>query len=206
MPENNVIENLRNKLPWSDFFSIMEREGFLKYSSLSGFTRSRTENFTNSFISGFIMLIGNKIQGGAIRDPSHLHLIPRVIFRPKTEIQLQKIIINSQKFKIPITFASGKTGLSGGYVNYAIIVDLEDLHSYSKPFIIDVKNEIVKVEQGVLISDLIKWVQYISNKRLIFPIQPTSALKLPVRVGGLISSNASGITSGKLGAAEDWIN
>jgi FAD/FMN-containing dehydrogenase len=69
----------------------------------------------------------------------------------------------------------------------------------------DFKKEDIIVEQSALVSDLIKYVQFFSKGKYIFPIQPASALKLPVRVGGIISSNASGVTSGKLGSAEDWI-
>jgi FAD/FMN-containing dehydrogenase len=69
----------------------------------------------------------------------------------------------------------------------------------------DFKNDTVLVNQNVLVSDLIKFTLLRSNTKFIFPVQPASALKLPVRVGGLIASNASGITSGKLGSVEDWI-
>ncbi|MHA1658291.1 MAG: FAD-binding oxidoreductase, partial [Promethearchaeota archaeon] len=200
-----LINHLRNSFPWSKFFSAMERQGFKKCTSIIVPEISKKNNSSEFFQAGYIMLVDNLIQSGAIRDISHLYLATRVIFRPKTEKQLRKIIINSQKFKIPVTFASGKTGLSGGYVNFAIIVDLDDLHSFAEPFVIDLKNKLIKVEQAALISDLIKWIQYFSKGKLIFPVQPTSALRLPVRVGGLISTNASGLTSGKLGAAEDWV-
>ncbi len=200
-----MIEHLRDNLPWDDFISEMESEGFVKFPTL---TPSDLENIRKSdaeFEPGFIMVVGDPIQSGAIRDVSHLHLLPYIIFRPNTEAQLRKIVISSRKFKISITFAGGKTGLSGGYSNYGIIVDLEDFHSLPKPFTLDLEKKQITAEQGVKVCDLIKWVPYLSNGQFIFPVQPASSLKLPVLVGGIISSNSSGVTSGKLGAAFDWI-
>jgi FAD/FMN-containing dehydrogenase len=114
-------------------------------------------------------------------------------------------VIESQNFKIPITFASGKTGLSGGFANFGILVDLENMHSNLEPILLDIARNKVYAEQSVLVSDLIKIVNFKSKGKKIFPVQPASSLKLPVRVGGLIASNASGITSGKLGATIEWI-
>jgi FAD/FMN-containing dehydrogenase len=193
-----IIEYLQKSLPWKDFLYELSKQGFQISNSL----HNRNKNSLNS---GIIIIVDNLISSGTIRDTSLLSLTPYVISRPKTEEQLRKIVILSRKFKVPITFASGKTGLSGGFSNFGILVDLENMHSNAKPIIIDMHNNRIYAEQSVLISDLIKIVKYKSKGKFIFPIQPASALKLPVRLGGLIASNASGITSGKLGAAEEWI-
>lgn len=196
MGKNIIFQRLTSKISWNSFFSQMENEGFIRVSSI----KPSTQNYT-----GNLMLVGDIIQSGSLKDPSFLYLTPHVIFRPKTEKQLSKIVINSRNFNIPITFASGKTGLSGGYANYGILVDLADLHSYISPISLNLEKQEILSEQGVLVSDLMKLVSYKSRRRFIFPTQPASAYKLPVRVGGLISSNASGITSGKLGSVEDWL-
>ncbi|MFW9770871.1 MAG: FAD-binding oxidoreductase [Candidatus Heimdallarchaeota archaeon] len=205
MEKDNIIKSLQKKLPWDKFLSIMEEEGFIKTRSPNFFQLTNIEVYKEAFLSGKALIVNSKVQSAGLNDPSHLNLTPYVIFRPRTEDQLKAIISHSQELKIPITFAGGKTGLSGGYSNYGITVDLADLHSFEDPFKIDFKREEIVVEQSALISDLIKYVQFLSNGKFIFPIQPASALKLPVRVGGIISSNASGVTSGKLGSAEDWI-
>jgi len=205
MEKDNIIKSLQKKLPWDKFLSFMETEGFIVTSSPNFSQLTNIEEYKNVFLSGKVIFIDCKIQSAGLNDPSHLNLTPYVLFRPRTEEQLRSIIIHSQELKIPLTFAGGKTGLSGGYSNYGIIVDLADLHSFKEPFTINFKKEEIHVEQSVLISDLIKHVQFFSNGEYIFPIQPASALKLPVRVGGVISSNASGVTSGKLGSAEDWV-
>lgn len=203
--ESHLIEELREKLPWKQFLEVMENHGFVKVNSIKLNNATGIPEKKENLQSGFKMLIDNKIHSNSIRDPSLLSLNPYIIFRPLTELQLRYIILASQNFKIPITFASGKTGLSGGYSNYGIIVDLANLHSFDSPINLDIIKEEINVEQSVLISDLIKLVPFRTNGKYIFPVQPASAYKLPVRVGGIISSNASGITSGKLGAVEDWL-
>jgi len=190
MENNNIIKILQRDLPWDTFLSNMELEGFIKTRSPNFSQLSNITEYKKLFLSGKAIIVNNKVQSLGLHDPSHLYLTPYVLFRPKTEEQLKIIIIHAQKLKIPITFASGKTGLSGGYSNYGITVDLADLHSFKEPFKINFKKE-----------EIIAF----SDGEYIFPIQPASALKLPVRLGGVISSNASGITSGKLGSAEDWI-
>jgi len=205
MKQISLIKDLQNRLSWEDFIKEMERNGFIKQSYVKTSDSSGSKANFQSIQTGYVMLVDDPIQASSIRDTSLLHVRPFILFKPKVESQLQVILRNSKKFDIPITFAGGKTGLSGGYGNYGIIVDTVDLDSYEEPFKYNFKNNTVRVNQNVLISDLIKYTIRRSNNNLIFPVQPASSLKLPVRVGGLIASNASGVTSGKLGSAENWV-
>ena len=205
MEQSSLIKNLQLGLPWNQFMKEMEKLGFYRETLINTSKETQCKSSYQSRQNGYIMLVGNPIQGSAIRDVSLLHLRPHILFQPKTEIQLREILHNSQKFGIPITFAGGKTGLSGGYSNYGIIIDMVKFQYYEEPFTFNFKNNTVRVNQNVLISDLIKYTIIRSNNELIFPVQPASSLKLPVRVGGLIASNASGVTSGKLGSVEEWI-
>jgi glycolate oxidase len=205
MCKNMLIKHLQDALPWSDFLEAMETLGFRRFHSIDPSKLSSDQQYKKLINSGKAIIVNSKVQSLGLKDPSLLSLIPYVIFRPITETQLKEIVIQSQKYKIPITFAAGKTGLSGGFANYAIIVDMTELHSLGVPYKLNLQKEQILVEQGVLVSDLIKVVPIKTNQELIFPIQPASALKLPVRIGGIISSNASGVTSGKLGATEDWL-
>ncbi len=205
MKQISLIKDLQNRLLWDKFVNNMEREGFFKLTHIKTSKVLESKFNYQSIQSGYVMLVGNLIQASVIRDTSHLHIRPYILFRPKEESQLRVILKNSQKNNIPITFAGGKTGLSGGYSNYGIIIDMVDFQSYKEPIRYDFKKNTVRVNQNVLISDLIKYTLLRSDNKLIFPVQPASSLKLPVRVGGLIASNASGITSGKLGSAENWV-
>ena len=206
MKQISLIKDLQNRLHWDEFVTNMEREGFFKLSYIKTSKVSESKFNYQAIQSGSVMLVGDPIQASAIRDTSHLHIRPYILFRPKVESQLRVILKNSQKYNIPITFAGGKTGLSGGYSNYAIIIDMIDFQSYKEPMRFDFKNNTVRVNQNVLVSDLIKYTLLRSENKLIFPVQPASSYKLPVRVGGLIASNASGITSGKLGSVENWVD
>ncbi|MFX0074946.1 MAG: FAD-binding oxidoreductase, partial [Candidatus Hermodarchaeota archaeon] len=201
----SLIKDLQNRLPWSKFIEEMEELGFCKQNSINTYSEAESKSSYQSRQNGYVMLVGNPIQGSTIRDTSLLHLRPYILFRPKVESQLRAILQTSRKFGIPITFAGGKTGLSGGYSNYGIIVDMVEFQSFEKPFVFNFNKNTVTVNQNVLISDLIKYTIKRSNNELIFPVQPASSLKLPVRVGGLIASNASGVTSGKLGSVENWV-
>ena len=205
MKQISLIKDLQNRLSWDNFINNMEREGFFKLTYIKPSKASESKFNYQSIQSGYVMLVGDPIQASVIRDTSHLHIRPYVLFRPKVESQLRVILKNSQAFNISITFAGGKTGLSGGYSNYGIIVDMVDFRFYKEPFRYDFKNNTVRVNQNVLVSDLIKYTLVRSDNKLIFPVQPASSYKLPVRVGGLIASNASGITSGKLGSVENWV-
>jgi hypothetical protein len=107
MEKKSLIKDLQDKLPWEKFLNNMERDGFIKLSSIMVSKISKSKNYYQSIHSGLVMLVGDPIQASVIRDTSHLHIRPYILFRPKIETQLRVIIKNSQKFKIPITFAGG---------------------------------------------------------------------------------------------------
>jgi len=203
MPNKSIVLNLQQSFQWKEFIDSLREYGFFPLDKDIDFTEEK--NIENMSKHGYGMIINNPIHSGPQRDPSLLYLEPYILLRPATEIQLEIIIKSSQKYKIPISFCSGKTGLSGGYSNFGILVDLTSLHSFSEPILINSTVETVRAEQGVKVSDLIKLIPYKTNNEFIFPIQPSSACKLPVRVGGIVSTDASGITSGKLGSARAWI-
>ena len=183
------------------FIEDLENQGFTRFSNLS------LSKFRNISQSGFGMVLkkDNPIFAGSIQDCSFLHFSPEVLLKPVSRDQIVHIVIASRNHKIPITFASGKTGLSGGFANPYVVVDLECLKSLEKSYNINQIENWIMVDQNFLVSDLIRKVPLDTNDKFLFPVQPSSAFKLPVRIGGLIATNASGVTSGKLGAIEDWI-
>ena len=205
MNDRNLVKFLQESLPWNEFLDALESSGFKRFHTIDTIKLSSDLRYKKMINSGSAIIVNSKVLSLGLKDPSLLSLSPYILFRPITENQLKTIIVHAQEYKIPITFAAGKTGLSGGFANYAAIIDLSELQSLDYQYEIDLNKEVIKVEQRVLVSDLIKLVPIKTNKEFIFPVQPASALKLPVRVGGLIASNASGVTSGKLGAAEDWV-
>jgi FAD/FMN-containing dehydrogenase len=187
-------------LPQRDaFYSEIEKAGFKSFKSLNYPERSKILQ------SGWGVAVDDPIFGGTISDASFLHLKPTFLFRPITIEQLTVIVKLAYQYKMPLTVASGRSGLSGGYANPGIIVDIEVLKSMEHPFIYNFDEEWVRADQSVLVAELIRRTPMMSNNKFIFPVQPSSAFKLPVKVGGLIGSDASGVTSGKLGAIREWI-
>ncbi|MHA1744943.1 MAG: FAD-binding oxidoreductase, partial [Promethearchaeota archaeon] len=156
--------------------------------------------------SGWGMVLENPVHGGSLKDCSLLHFLPAIILRPKTVVQLQHIVTLGFRFQIPLTFAAGKTGLSAGYANPYCVVDLEGLHTLPAPIVVDLEHHMITVDQHVLVSALIRLVPMKTDDLWIFPTQPSSSFKLPVRIGGLIATDASGVTSGKLGPIKDWVS
>ena len=77
METNRVTTDLLDIIDWSSFFSTMESNGFIKTTKLSIFINKKAEKYKNP---GNIMLVGNRIQSGSIRDTSHLYIISQVIF------------------------------------------------------------------------------------------------------------------------------
>ena len=197
--ENGIFDSILRDIDFSSFENDLNRQGFQNIKGKQEIERRTI------FDSGFLIAIGNRIYGYSANDCSELYLPPKYYFRPKTIDQLQKIVRVANIHKIPLTFASGKTGLSAGYANFAAIVDLDFLNFNEPSIQMNLEKAEITAAQDVLISDLIKYVPRYSNNRFIFPIQPSSAFKLPVQVGGIIGSNASGVTSGKLGACDSWI-
>jgi len=182
------------------FIGDLENQGFTRFTnSLDKFRYISQSGF------GIILKRDNPIFAGSIQDCSFLHFSPEILLKPVTSEQIQHIIIASRENEIPITFAAGKTGLSGGFANPYVVVELESLKTLETNYYINKNEDWIIVDQNILVSDLIRRVPKDTNDKLIFPVQPSSAFKLPVRIGGLIATNASGVTSGKLGAIEEWI-
>lgn len=201
----DLIENVRKKFQWEKFLNLMEKEGFIKLDNQRLTKILLQKNAGKMLNLGNLMIFNSKVFSNSIRDVSFLHLNPFVIFQPKNIQQLRKIVVNATKLKIPITFAGGKTGLSGAFANFGIIVDLAHLKTMEKGYSVDLKRGLLKVDQSFLVCQLINLIPRETNGKYIFPVQPSSAFKLPVRVGGILANDASGITSGKLGSAIDWV-
>ncbi len=182
----------------NNIFNKIEKIGFINIDSLT------LDEKRKAILAGFAYST-NPVYNGMLKDCSFIDIIPKLLFYPINCNQLHTIIKISSDYKIPITFSGGKTNLSGGFANPYMLVDLEKLETLNEHYILDLEKKTILVDQNLMISDLIKLVKTESKGKFIFPIQPSSSFKLPVRVGGLISTNASGITSGKLGAIENWI-
>ena len=100
-----------------------------------GFQQISLKDILNrqNYSNGWEIIVDQPILTASIRDCSFLHFTPKVVTSPITLIQLKIIITNAQKYQIPISFASGKTGLSGGFATPFLLVDLAQLITLEQP-------------------------------------------------------------------------
>jgi glycolate oxidase len=132
------------------------------------------------------------------RDMSvHQGIPDMVVFATETE-QIQKIMKLANKNKIPVIPRGSGTSVTGAIIaKYGGIV--LDLHKMNKIKKIDKKNGYAVIEPGVLCGDL--------NKALgpthFFPPDPGSSAICTV--GGMCSTNASGLRALKYGTTKDHI-
>ncbi len=186
-------------LALKDVVTKLHSAGFVDISSIS------LEKKKDIMQSGWAMVVDNPILSGVVHDCSLLHVNPYVLLRPMKIEQLKIIVILCVENVIPITFAGGKTGLSGGFLNPFVVVDMESLSSLLQPYTINEAEEFIIVDQNVTVAEIIRRVHQDTQNRFIFPAQPSSSFKLPVQIGGLIATNASGVIAGKMGAIKEWI-
>ncbi|TFH31264.1 MAG: FAD-binding oxidoreductase, partial [Promethearchaeota archaeon] len=95
---------------------------------------------------GSWLIVNNAILGYTLRDCSFLNISPAVICQPRTLPQLQEIVTVAHQERIPLTFAAGKTGLSGGFATPYVLVDVEHLQTLEKPVTYDLQNHSIHVD------------------------------------------------------------
>ena len=89
--------------------------------------------------SGFASFYDHPFLGETLQDCSFFHFKPRFLFRPKTTEQLQAIVQAAYQSQMPLSFAGGKTGLSGGYATPYALVDFEALATLNTPYLLDLQ-------------------------------------------------------------------
>jgi glycolate oxidase len=125
--------------------------------------------------------------------------IPDLILVPQTTEQISDILMLANKSKIPVTPRGSGTSLSSGSLTpYGGI--LLDLSQMSKIINIDIINNIVEVEPGVICDDL---NQLLQPKGYFFPPDPGSSSVCTI--GGMVASNAGGIQAFKYGVTKNYV-
>jgi len=125
--------------------------------------------------------------------------IPDLILLPETAEQISKILKLANDKKVPITPRGSGTSLSGGTMTpyHGIVLDLSKM---SKILKIDIQNNIVEIEPGVICDDL--------NEKLVefgyfFPPDPGSSSV--ATIGGMVATNAGGIQAFKYGVTKNYV-
>jgi glycolate oxidase len=125
--------------------------------------------------------------------------IPDLILLPQNSVQISKILKLANDHRIPVTPRGNGTSLSGGPMTpyRGIVLDLSRINKIIK---IDIENNFVEVEPGVICDEL--------NERLeplgyFFPPDPGSSSV--ATIGGMVATNAGGIQAFKYGVTKNYV-
>ncbi|MFX0105339.1 MAG: FAD-linked oxidase C-terminal domain-containing protein [Candidatus Hodarchaeota archaeon] len=125
--------------------------------------------------------------------------IPDMILVPKNAKQISEILLLANNNKIPVTPRGSGTSLSSGSLSPygGIILDLSQMNDI---IVIDIENNYVEVEPGVIcdvLNDILKPYGY------FFPPDPGSSSV--ATIGGMVASNAGGIQAFKYGVTKNYV-
>jgi len=116
---------------------------------------------------------------------------------PESINELVEIVKSCNDSKVQITISGNGTGLTGGRVPQGgLVISMEKLN---KILSIDTEILTVKVEAGVILSDL---QNILSEKELLYPPDPTEKNCF---IGATIATNASGARTFKYGPTRDYV-
>ena len=125
--------------------------------------------------------------------------VPDLILMPENSDQISKILKLANNNKIPVTPRGSGTSLSSGSMSPygGIILDLSHMNQIIK---IDIENNLVEVEPGVICDEL--------NEKLkpfgyFFPPDPGSSSV--ATIGGKVANNAGGIQAFKYGVTKNYV-
>jgi glycolate oxidase len=125
--------------------------------------------------------------------------IPDLILIPQTSSQISKILQFANKNEIPVTTRGNGTSLSGGPMTpyKGVILDLSRMNKIIK---IDIENNLVEVEPGVICDDL---NEILKSYGYFFPPDPGSSSV--ATIGGMVATNAGGIQAFKYGVTKNYV-
>ncbi|MFC1475128.1 FAD-binding oxidoreductase [Candidatus Zixiibacteriota bacterium] len=135
------------------------------------------------------------------KDESTLEpVIPKAVIWPKNSDEICRIVKFCYENSITITTRGAGSALEGSTIPDAegIVLDVSRMTKIIKLWPDDL---MVKVEPGIIYDDL---NNKIKNEGLFFPPSPGGSGDVAT-VGGMVSTNASGIYSVKYGATKDYV-
>ena len=121
-------------------------------------------------------------------DASAYRVIPLGIVFPKTQEDIQLLCAWAIKYRIPLTFRSAGTSLSGQAIGEGLIVDCS---KYWKDITFNAETKVVTVQPGIIGGHVNRYLS--THKRKIGP-DPASINAC--MMGGILSNNASGMCCG----------
>ena len=143
------------------------------------------------------------IVSGFERDWSNIPGNADFLARPINEKQCSIILYTCNLLNINVTISAGKTNLTGSATpNSGLVLSIINMTNPRTQINID--NKTVQTSVGTILEDMRNDILQLSNKKLYYPVDPTS--RKDALVGGTISCNASGFIPGYKGATRHWVN
>lgn len=124
---------------------------------------------------------------------------PAVVLKPRTTLEVSKIMSYAYKNSIAVVAVGARTGLSGGVLNVCTGIALS-LERMNKIIEIDENNLQVRTQPGVVTQVL---QDQVLEKGLFYPVDPAS--RGSCFIGGNIAENAGGARAVKYGVTKDYV-
>lgn len=121
-------------------------------------------------------------------DAGFYYLRPKAVVQPVSEKEIVELFEFSHQNKVPLTFRTGGTSLSGQSITDGILVDLSQ---YWNLLLIEEAGSLVRVQPGITGSMVNTFLR--KHKRKIGP-DPSSIDA--AMIGGILSNNSSGMCCG----------
>lgn len=123
---------------------------------------------------------------------------PDAVLRARDVIDIKEMLVYCNDKKIPVTFCGSQTSMTGASVAMnGVLISTEKMEDVID---VDQNKKLARVQPGIIISDLKK---YLSPLGLTYPPAPTS--QDSARVGASISTNATGEDSFKYGPTRIYV-
>ena len=133
------------------------------------------------------------------KDSTILTGVPDAVVRPLNSRQVSEILQLANEYMIPATPRGAGTSASGSPLAVAGGVIL-DMSSMNKILTVDVDNQSVTVEPGVVCDTL---NDSIAKLGFFFPPDPASSPACTI--GGMVNTNAAGNRTIKYGSTREWV-
>jgi len=121
-------------------------------------------------------------------DASLYRLVPRAVVQPINTEEVRQLFSFSREYKIPLTFRSGGTSLSGQAITDGLLIDVG---RFWRSAIVEDEGRLLRVQPG-----LIGQQANLILKKYATKIGPDPASLSSARLGGILSNNASGMCCG----------
>ncbi|MDD4083038.1 MAG: FAD-linked oxidase C-terminal domain-containing protein [Sphaerochaetaceae bacterium] len=145
------------------------------------------------------MFIGEDISEDYFHDElGSISKKPELLIKALNTDEVSKLMKYSNDHKIPVVVRGAGTGLVGGSVCIygGIMLDLSQMNTILD---LDKENLTITVQPGVLLMDLIS---YVDSENFLYPPDPGEK---SATIGGNISTNAGGMRAVKYGVTRDYV-